>query len=132
MKKTIFTGIASLALVMAFTSCAKLSQAEVNEIVDQSNQQSKAENNRDIYSPINGVLCDAKAGFCADSYGIAMAYTKEYLGQAAQDKLMSYGDDFITDSFGMSNGVYCDANEKKCYDNKLKDRVNYYYTNKLF
>ena len=85
-----------------------------------------------IYSPEQGIVCDTKAGFCSDSQGIAMALTKEYLGQAAQDKLMGYGDDFITTSFGMSNGVYCDTDDKRCYNNKLKDSVNKRYTKMLF
>ena len=132
MKKTIVTGAAALALVFAFTACAELSQSEINEIVEESSQQSAPANNGAVYSPSRGILCDRKAGFCADSYGISMAYTKEYLGQAAQDKLMGYGDDFETASFGMSNGVYCDSNVKKCYNNKWKERVDYYYTRKLF
>lgn len=61
-----------------------------------------------------------------------MTLTKEYLGQAAQDKLMGYGDDFITTSFGMSNEVYCDSHDKRCYNNKWKDRINKRYTKMLF
>lgn len=85
-----------------------------------------------IYSPEQGIVCDTKAGFCSDSQGIGMTLTKEYLGQAAQDKLISFGDDFVTTSFGMSNGVYCDSDDKRCYNNKLKDRVNKRYTKMLF
>ena len=87
-----------------------------------------------VYSPEHGIVCDKKAGFCADSYGISMGYTKEYLGQAAQDKMMKYvdRDHMETDSYTMSNGIYCDSKVKKCYNNKWKDKVDHHYTNILF
>ncbi len=65
-----------------------------------------------VYSPSKGVICDKKSGFCADSYGISMGLTKDYLGQAAQNKLMGYKD-LDTTSFAMSNGLFCDAGKIK-------------------
>ncbi len=87
-----------------------------------------------VYFPEHGIVCDKKAGFCADSEGIAMGYTKEYLGQAAQDKMMGYvkRDHMELDSYTMSNGIYCDSKAKKCYNNKWKEKVDQHYTNMLF
>ena len=41
-----------------------------------------------VYSPYKGVLCDRKAGFCADEQGISMGLTKEYLGAEAEKKMV--------------------------------------------
>jgi len=87
-----------------------------------------------VYFPEHGIVCDRKAGFCADSFGISMGYTKEYLGQAAQDKMMGYveRDHMELGSYTMSNGIYCDSKAKKCYNNKWKENVDQHYTNMLF
>ena len=87
-----------------------------------------------VYFPEHGIVCDKKAGFCADSEGIAMGYTKEYLGQAAQDKMMKYidRDHMETDSYTLSNGIYCDSHVRKCYNNKWKDKVDSHYSTMLF
>ena len=39
-----------------------------------------------ISSPDQGLLCDKIMGFCADSEGISVAYTKQYLGDKAEKK----------------------------------------------
>ena len=124
---TLLTVTASLAIAFAFTACAEITQADV-AAYDAKNNPMKTGG---VYSPSQGVLCDTKAGFCADSYGISMGLTKEYLGQAAQDKLMSYKD-FDTSEFTMTNGVYCDSKMRKCYNNRWKEKVDVYYTGKLF
>ena len=75
-----------------------------------------------IYSPDQGVLCDKKSGFCADSTGISMAYTEQFLGKKAAAKLlkvMGTGSDMTT--FTMSNGVHCELKAKKCTTSKLND-----------
>ena len=41
-----------------------------------------------VDSPKAGVLCDRKAGFCADSEGISMGLTKLYLGEEAEQKMI--------------------------------------------
>ncbi len=78
-----------------------------------------------IYSPDQGVLCDKKSGFCADSYGISVAFTKEFLGDKAAKNLQDQIGDpntFDATSFTMSNGVHCETKQKSCtvskYDNK--------------
>jgi uncharacterized protein len=88
-----------------------------------------------VYFPEHGILCDKKAGFCADSEGISMGYTKEYLGQAAQDKMMGYmnRDHMDTSSYTLSNGIHCDSHKKKCFEDRYNGSpVNKHYTNKLF
>ena len=94
----------------------------------------KLTSNSSVYFPEHGIVCDKKAGFCADSTGISMGYTKEYLGKAAQDKMMGYvkRDHMELDSYTMSNGIYCDSKTKKCYNNKWKEKVVAHYTNMLF
>jgi hypothetical protein len=42
-----------------------------------------------VYSPGPGILCDKKAQFCADDQGISLGYTKEYLGQKAENAMMA-------------------------------------------
>lgn len=86
-----------------------------------------------VYSPARGVVCDRKSGFCADSYGISLGMTKDYLGQKNQDIWAKRtSGNFDTSAFTMSNGVFCDTNDGRCYTNKLKDSVDHYFTNKLF
>jgi len=86
-----------------------------------------------VYSPEQGVVCDKKAGFCTDSYGISLGFTKEFLGQKQQDKFAKIMDNsFDATVFTMSNGVYCDTHIRTCYTNKLKDAVDHYFTNRLF
>ena len=90
-------------------------------------------NRGSVYSPSRGVVCDRKSGFCADSYGISLGLTKEYLGQKNEEiwnKRMN--SNFDSTVFGMSNRVYCDTNIRTCYQDKLKTSVNHYFTNRLF
>jgi uncharacterized protein YecT (DUF1311 family) len=87
-----------------------------------------------VYSPDYGIVCDKKAGFCADKEGIAMGYTQVYLGQAAAEKFNNMIDKYHmeTDSYTLSNGIHCDSKDRKCYNNKWKEKVNHEYTSKLF
>ena len=79
-----------------------------------------------VHSPMAGVICDKKGGFCADSEGLSVAYTKEYLGTKAEQHLMEEinkgGKDFDATTFTMSDGIYCDCKAKQCvgrYDKKV-------------
>jgi len=75
-----------------------------------------------IYSPDQGVLCDRKSGFCADSTGISMAYTEQFLGKKVAAKLLkTIGTDSDMTTFTMSNGVHCELKENKCTTSKLND-----------
>ena len=92
-----------------------------------------ANHRKSIFFPARGIVCDRKPGFCADSYGLSLGYTKIYLGQRQQDKWDSrINDNFNTTVFALSNRVYCDTNVRTCYTNRRKDRVDHYFTNKLF
>jgi hypothetical protein len=77
---------------------------------------------RTIYSPDQGVLCDRKSGFCADSAGVSMAFTEMFLGKKAAAKLLKVmGSDSDESVFTMSNGVHCEMKAKKCTISKLSD-----------
>lgn len=66
-----------------------------------------------IWSPDQGVLCDKVAGFCADDQGISVAYTQEFLGAKAAQKIVAMGE-FDMTTFTLSNGARCDTNARKC------------------
>jgi len=90
-----------------------------------------------IFSPDQGVICDHKAGFCVDSYGISMAFTKEFLGQAAQDKMMKMINDvgtknFDTSRYSLSNKVYCDSAQKACFTDRYQKQPQENYSQILF
>ena len=100
-------------------------------ITVSANQQLQGE----VISPEQGIICDKKAGFCADSEGISLAFTGEYLGKDAEQKfskIISDVQDFDTTSFVMSNGVECDAKVKRCYTNKYDKVVDKAHTTAMF
>ncbi|WP_273793927.1 YcgJ family protein [Brucella anthropi] len=86
--------------------------------------------------PDKGVLCDAT--FCADRQGISNGLTAQYLGQEAASKLAAQGD-FDRTRFTLSNGIFCDTHEQRCYRDRYTDPrtgkrspVALLYTGKLF
>ena len=87
-----------------------------------------------VYSPDAGIICDKLKGFCADSQGISMAFTQEYLGDAAQKKQMAlikkggYNQTF----FVLSNGIACNTVDKKCYAGEFDSTVDVGFTKLLF
>jgi hypothetical protein len=87
-----------------------------------------------VFSPDSGILCDKQKGFCADSQGISMAFTQEYLGDAAQKKQMAlkkkggYNETF----FVLSNGIACNIVDKKCYAGEFDSTVDDGFTKLLF
>ena len=87
-----------------------------------------------IFSPEKGIVCDKASDFCADSQGISLGLTKEYLGQEAADSIgdMIERDQMDTVKYTMSNGVYCDAGERKCYKGSSREELDSYYTNWLY
>lgn len=79
-----------------------------------------------LFSPEAGVLCDKKAGFCAESQGISMGLTQVYLGDKAQAKLLKvFGstDGVDMGSYTLSNGVHCESSEKQCYKDRYFPRT---------
>jgi hypothetical protein len=91
-----------------------------------------------VYSPMPGVVCDKKAQFCADSEGISLGYTKEYLGEKAEATVMGRIKDaggvekYDLTWFGFSNGVDCKVKEKVCRVSKNSDKVDKTVTKALF
>jgi hypothetical protein len=87
-----------------------------------------------VYSPAKGIVCDKKSGFCSDSYGISLAYTKEYLGAKAGKKWSKILSDssFNSTSFTMSNGLSCDTSKKVCKKSKFDDNADAHWTKVLF
>ena len=101
----------------------------------KSHKRKQKAHHKNVYSPVQGVVCDRKSGFCADSYGISAGLTNEYLGQDAENKFFNparMGNNYDTTIFGMINGVFCDSNARTCYQDKLKDKVDHYFTNRLY
>ncbi|MGF1736302.1 YcgJ family protein [Photobacterium satsumensis] len=90
-----------------------------------------------LFSPDRGVLCDRQAGFCVDSYGISMGFTKEFLGQEAQDKMMELinrvgSENFDTTRYSFSNKVYCDSEQRACFVDRFSEEQLADYTSILF
>ena len=90
-----------------------------------------------VDSPKAGVLCDRKAGFCADSEGISMGLTKLYLGEEAEQKMMAeinkVGlENFDTSAFVLTNGVACDCKAKRCTASKYDQKTDAAHTQALF
>jgi hypothetical protein len=90
-----------------------------------------------VTSPEAGVICDKKAGFCADSEGISVALTKMYLGEKAEKKLMSQigeigKDSFDPTTFVLTDGVACNTKAKKCTVSKISGKVDAKHTKALF
>ncbi len=77
-----------------------------------------ASQNDTLRSPAAGVLCDRY--FCADSHGISNGLTEQYLGKAVADKLVAQGN-FDRSSFTLANGIFCDVNEQRCYEDRYRD-----------
>jgi hypothetical protein len=78
-----------------------------------------------VYSPEKGVVCDRRAGFCADGTGISMSWTEKYLGNAAVKKFdeATAGGAFDPTEFTLSNGVYCKTQQNVCYKSKLGTEI---------
>ena len=86
-----------------------------------------------VYSPYKGVLCDKKAGFCADEQGISMGLTREYLGAAAEAKMLKLvNEGMTTTAYVTSNGVDCDHTRKVCMAERRGTEVERRYTKQLF
>jgi len=100
---------------------------------NSSNGGSTHHTKKGVFSPTQGIICDAKSGFCVDSYGISLGYTGSYLGKKNQDiwaKKLS--GDYITTEFSFSNRVYCNTKQRICKKEKYADKPDRYWTNILF
>ncbi len=93
-----------------------------------------AKSQANVFSPEQGVICDKKSGFCSDSFGISIAFTKEFLGQKQADKFTKIlsDKDFDATSYTMSNGLSCDTKKKVCKKSKWDDKADPHWTKILF
>lgn len=112
------TKIASLLILAVFS--ANVLAASAGKIIKGS-----------VTTPMAGVICDKKGSFCADSQGISVALTKEYLGDKAAKKLMDLGQ-FDMSEFVLTNGVRCDTKTQKCTVSKINQTVDAAHTKALF
>jgi len=86
-----------------------------------------------ISFPSAGVICDKASGFCADSQGISMGLTREYLGAAAEAKMLKLvNEGMTTTAYVTSNGVDCDHTRKVCMSERRGTEVERRYTKQLF
>ena len=106
--KVLRTG-AIVAGVIALAASAALAGDKVQDL------------GKGVFSPTKGVVCDRKAGFCADSTGISMSWTEKYLGKEAVQKFnkMIEGGSFDETDFVLMNGVRCKTKEQACYKSKF-------------
>ena len=112
----------------------KLKIVSVLTLVVSLSSLLNAKSHENVYSPEQGVICDKKAGFCSDSYGISLGFTKEFLGQKTADKWTKIlsDKDFDATSYTMSNGLSCDTNKKVCKKSKWDDKADAHWTKVLF
>lgn len=86
-----------------------------------------------ITFPYAGVICDKASGFCADSQGISMGLTREYLGAAAEAKMVQLvREGMTTTAYVLSNGVDCDHDKRVCMAERRGTEVERRYTRQLF
>jgi hypothetical protein len=86
-----------------------------------------------ISFPHTGVICDKASGFCADAQGISMGLTREYLGAAAEAKMLKlFNEGMTTTAYVTSNGVDCDHTRKVCMAERRGTEVERRYTKQLF
>lgn len=71
-----------------------------------------------VFSPAPGVVCGHT--FCVDKQGISFGLTALYLGDQAQDKLLSEGLVNLTE-FTLDNGIFCDTKQQLCYLDRYFD-----------
>lgn len=87
----------------------------------------------EVYSPEPGILCDKKAGFCADSQGISIAFTQQFLGDEAGQKMIEMSrENFDATVFTLTNGVHCEAKTQQCTVSKFDSTVDAAHTQALF
>lgn len=90
---------------------------------------------KDVFSPEKGVICDRRAGYCADGTGISATFTTQHLGKkAAQDlaSMLTESKSLNPMSFTMSNKVHCDIDAQVCTKSKFVDTVDAATTKTLF
>ena len=128
------TKIATLVAALSLSGCIIAPpNSTTSDGANAGGQPQVALGSNGVSSPIAGVICDQNAGFCADSQGISMAYTEQYLGADAQKNMMSrMQDNFDSTTFVLSDGVACNTQARKCTVAKFSDQVDTAHTRALF
>jgi hypothetical protein len=107
--------LVAIPILLSVLACATTSSgpAAPSAGTDQGNRSLGGS----AYTPFSGVVCDRQGGWCADSWGLSMGLTKEYLGADAEAKLLAItkaNPDMSTTEFTLSNGVRCNTQKKQC------------------
>lgn len=90
--------------------------------------------NAKVTSPKQGVICDENV--CADQNGLSKSLTANYLDQTKAKRITGSGTDIT--QFTLSSGVFCDADEKICYQDRYfnsegqRGAIAKYETQRLF
>lgn len=115
----------TLALALTLMACTPDDKASTSE--------------QTFFTPQAGVICDRTGGFCANSKGIDMTLSKDYLGEtAAYSNFLERQAGKIPDvvqldpvSFAFSDLTHCDIVEKWC-SNVESGAYNEKVTTELF
>jgi uncharacterized protein len=110
-------------------------QNELKRPANERPKPHKSPNDKYVFSPGQGIICDKKSNFCADKHGISFGLTKEYLGQKAVEKFkkMIEGiENMDMKTYTLSNGLSCDSNKKICKKSKWDDKADKHWTQVLF
>lgn len=123
-------------LMIAIVGCNEVNAVE-NKIEVITSEEKSIEKSikfsKNVFSPESGVICDSKSQFCSDSHGISLGFTKEYLGEEASNiwsKRLTK--DFDSTIFTMSDGIFCDTNQKICKKSKWDDSTDKSITQRIF
>lgn len=85
-------------------------------------------------TPRVGVVCDSRFQTCYDQNGLSLGLTREYFGSNSEQMALSrLQGQSSQQQFRLSNGSYCDATARTCW-NEIPSRrqVNTELTNQLF
>lgn len=86
-----------------------------------------------VFFPTKGVVCDKISHFCADSDGISMSLTQAIMGSTKPlEKIIGNADDVNLSIFTLSNGIFCDSTEKKCYTDRFRTHKDKNFTHYLY
>ena len=122
-----------ILITVAILGCNESNIKKNKSVSKEVVSESRVNFSKNVFSPEKQVLCDRKSKFCSDSFGISLGFTKEFLGDKAQNIwLKRMTRDFDGTIFTMSDGIYCDTNKKICKKSKWDDKADLVITKRLF
>ncbi len=110
-------------------------QNELKRPASKRPRPHKSPNDKYVFSPRHGVICDKKSNFCVDKHGISFDLTKEYLGQKAVErfkKMIEGIENMDMKTYTLSNGLSCESNKKICKKSKWDNKADKHWTQVLF